>query len=679
MEPKTDVRGTLLDQEKKQTPTLTCLILIGIISGFVTYLIPVHTIWSQWMYLTHTITGVFITLLILPYIVLHFKRTVGLRRPTVLISGILAAVVIMLLVISGVYIVLVGQTEKAQWIYQAHIITAIAVVVLVILHLCVHRLLLPPKRQQTETELFNSLPRYQLRQILKPLVIVMAINLLVSALYWLLPSPYSDKPVVENYSYEKYGEHPFRPSQTETYHQKFLDYKQIATSNDCVACHNNIGTQWHSSAHRQAASDRAYITNISLLAEKKGIEATRYCEGCHAPVALLTGQLSPGGQHGGIKETAANNEGVPCLGCHAIDKAVHLKGVASYEYKPPQDYLFSGYDNAITKSIAHFLIRLKPEQHKIDMARPILKTPELCATCHAQFMDKDMNKWGWVKMQDEYTAWLNSPYSKQHDQTFANSTVTRCQDCHMPLIPSHDPSANSDNMVRMHNFAAANTMLAMLANDQHQMDLIKEFLQSNKMRITIDKPDRADAIQTELALNENLRKFTETPYFYYLGETAKLRITVSNVGVGHDFPGGTTDINEAWIAFNVTDANNQTIYQSGHVLPSNEVDPNAYFYRALAIDRKGDLVWKHDLFNRIGESFKRVVPAGKSDVTEYTFSIPSWTKGPITINATLKYRKLNDMYARWALKESYKPIPIIDVARDSLTIPIKMKAPITNK
>jgi hypothetical protein len=535
--------------------------------------------------------------------------------------------------------------------------------------------LLPIKRKQVETQVFASLPTTSFSRFKKPLLMIVLINIIATGLYALLPNPYSTEPVTKPYNY-KYGEHPFRPSQTETYHHQFLDAKQIATSNDCASCHSDIAQEWHSSAHRQAASDRAYVTNISLLSDKKGIEATRYCEGCHAPIALLTGQLSKGGQHGGVKNTVANTEGIPCLGCHAINKAMHLKGVASYEYTPPSDYLFSAYDTGITKAIAHFLIRLKPEQHKLDMARPILKTPELCATCHAQFMDKDMNNWGWVKMQDDYSAWLDSPYSKQHEQIFANAQTTRCQDCHMPMISADDPSSNTEGMIRMHNFVGANTMLAMLANDHHQMQLTKDFLQANKMRVSIDNPERTDAVQTELPLDEKLRNQTETPYFYYLGETAKLRITVSNMGVGHDFPGGTADINEAWLAVRVTDASNQTVYDSGYLLPTNDVEPSAHFYRALAIDRKGQLVWKHDLFNRIGESYKKVIPSGKADVQDYEFTIPAWAKTPITVTATLKYRKLNDRYAKFALKELYQPIPIIDMARDSLVIPIKIKAPV---
>ena len=104
------------------------------------------------------------------------------------------------------------------------------------------------------------------------------------------------------------------------------------------------------------------------------------------------------------------------------------------------------------------------------------------------------------------------------------------------------------------------------------------------------------------------------------------------------------------------------------------MDEDAHFYRSLPIDRAGKLVWKHDLFNRVGEAYKDVVPAGQSDILSYQFRVPEWSKGPLTLSATLRYRKLNERYARWALKEQYQPIPIIDVARASLAVPVKIRA-----
>ena len=169
--------------------------------------------------------------------------------------------------------------------------------------------------------------------------------------YQINDTRYTKEPKAGNYQYV-YGPHPFRPSQTETPDSSFIDERLIANSHRCISCHKDIGKQWHASVHRQAASDPTYVTNIKLLVRKKGISAARYCEGCHAPIALLSGELSPGGKHGGIDGTLANIEGVSCLSCHNINTVVHLKGVAAYQYVPHQPYLFADINHPHSKTFA---------------------------------------------------------------------------------------------------------------------------------------------------------------------------------------------------------------------------------------------------------------------------------------------------------------------------------------
>ena len=62
-----------------------------------------------------------------------------------------------------------------------------------------------------------------------------------------------------------------------------------------------------------------------------------------------------------------------------------------------------------------------------------------------------------------------------------------------------------------------------------------------------------------------------------------------------------------------------------------------------------------------------------ADVAECSFSIPSWTKESIVVSAVLRYRKSNNRYARWALKDNEMRLPVVDVARDSITVPVRIK------
>ncbi len=663
-------RADLLDRERRHIAQLLAGLAVAGLSGFVTYLNGEHGGWQQWTYLLHTLVGLYLAVVLVPYVGVHFKRTLGTRRPALVVSGILAISAVLALVVSGLHISLFGQRERLRWIYDLHIVTSYAALVVLVLHVAAHRLLLPSRRRHDESVWFASLTFASIKPSLVGIGTSIGVVVLATLFYSLVPLSYKDDAVIKPYE-RAYGEHPFRPSQTETASGTFVDVRRISGSDKCAVCHAQIAREWRASMHSQAASDKTYQTNANLLAGNKGMAATRYCEGCHAPVALLTGQLTKGGRldtHGHM------HEGVSCMTCHGIDQVMHLKGVGSYRFTPKNDYLFADRDALIPNKIHNYLIRIQPRQHRNDLGRAILKSPQLCATCHAQFMDKDVNNWGWVKMQDDYTAWLDSPYSGQSQQPFTLKQITRCQDCHMPLVESRDPSANANNHVRSHRTLGANTAIPWYKGDTEQLALITEFLQGDKVRVSIERPNRPGATRSRMPIDPRVATEAEAPVYFYLGETVDLSVIVTNSGVGHEFPGGTIDINEVWIQLRVVDAQNNIVYESGALTDNNDVDPKAHFYRSIPIDRHGKHVWRHDLFNMVGESYKKVIPSGASDIVHYSFKISSWAKSPLTISAVVRYRKFNNRYARWALKDDTIRLPIVDMARDTMSIPVRHKA-----
>jgi ferredoxin len=648
--------------------------LTTVASGLVTYFIKGgHHFWKQWVYLAHTFVGIYLAIIMVPYIFRHFKRTLPLRRVGILVSGIIALIVMLVLAVTGFWMIYRGQREALRWVYDYHVVAGFITLGLLFIHLLGHRLFLSEQRRKTETIWFASISFSLLKSSLIKLAIASVFVVLAAMVYQKIPSTYRDEAKVVPYELP-YGQHPFRPGQTETINsQFFLDERRLVKSQQCATCHRQIVEEWQESMHAQAASDKAYERNVNLLAEKRGIAATRYCEGCHAPVALMTGQLSKGGVHGGIVGSPANREGVNCMGCHGIDEAVHLRGVGSYRMNPVDNYLFADRQEMWATMIHNFLVRIHPQEHRREMDRPIVSNPQLCATCHVQFMDKDMNQWGWIKMQDEYTAWLKSPYSHQSERTFAHEQMRRCQDCHMPLTKSDDPSANKEGMTRSHRTPGANTAIPWLMGDEKQLESVKSFLQSGKVRIDIEEPYRKQGPRSQQFVSAEALIETDAPYYFYMGEDVTLNVIVLNTLVGHDFPGGTIDINEAWIAFKVVDAQNKVIYESGYLLDDLSVDPKAQIYRSVPVDRKGNHVWRHDLFNMVGQSYRKTIPPGQSDIVPYTFKIPYWVKGPLTVSAVVRYRKFNQKYAEWALEHKGIELPIVDVARDALIIPIRYK------
>lgn len=678
MKSHVSVAASKLDKEKSIAKTFLTLFSIIVLSGIIPHLFTSYSsnIW-HWNTLGHTFLGLIIIVLLVSFVTRHISRTLGKRRPFLLVSGVIFTLASLLLWLGGTYIAIFGQTEKLRWIFDSHILLGYIVLLLLLTHIASH-LTKSKKKPKTEPT-FNTIDSSTSRKLFLAPLFYTGILLTTSLTYSSFYNPViSTEAAIQPYDYS-YGEHPFRPAQSETSTGSFINPKVIGNSPKCATCHEEIFNEWLSSLHSQAASDIAYVKNISLLEKTRGIAATRYCEGCHAPVALLSGELSDGGKHGGVPNTLANHEGVGCMGCHGITRATHLKGSASFEFTPSQTYLFEHSDNVIAQKIHNFLIKVSPRQHRTVMSPEISRSSKLCATCHEQFMDKSMNNWGWVKMQNEYSSWVSSSFSGQTEHDFHNSETMRCQDCHFPLVKGNDPSADAHSMVRSHRTPGANTAIPWLNGDKEQFETTKRFLQTSKVQIHIETPSRPDTTQSMQFIDEKLRKEQDNPFFLYLGERAKLRVTVNNRMVGHNFPAGTTDINQAWVYFKVIDAENNTIFESGALNEDGTLDKSAHKYHTIAIDRHGKEVWKHDLFRMTGDAYKNIIPAGKSDIAEYSFEVPFWAKGPLTLTTMLKYRKFNQRYASWALDDERPQLPIVVMDRDSLTVAVRNKSKVTNR
>jgi cytochrome b561 len=645
------IKPSLLQKEQKYVSQFLLILVIVSLSGFITWLIPTHGIWQQWTYLLHTLVGFFLIILCIPFIVNHVQLAQAFRRPAQASVGWVTLLSFLIVAITGLNIGIIGQYESQQWIYNLHIVSGCIIALLTFTHLFFYRFLISYFANRDKHNRFSSFSKainkqLGMRVLYSSLVSLIFIGLL-SLAYNLRSSTYVDEAAV---LYTKpFGEGIFSPSQAVTSSGSFLDARRIGRSEKCGDCHQQITDEWRSSMHARSASDPFFQKNLHSLENKKGIESTRYCGGCHMPVGLLSGELSEGGN---LSEGMHITEGISCMGCHGISKAVSLEGVGSYLYEPEHHYLFGDSDGVIQTELHNYLIKINPRQHKKDMARDILADPTHCATCHEQFIDKDMNNWGWVKLQSQYQAWVKGPFSRHSDKSHASDEVYRCQDCHFPLIDSNDPSANNDSKHRSHRTAAANTAVPYLLGDKKQLETVIKFMQDNRLSVMV-----------QLA-NKN----THQPIL--AGNKVTINVGVSSDRVGHFFPAGTIDINEPWIEFIVTDATGKQVFASGLIDEKNQVDKEARFYFSSLVNRQGKRVWKHDLFNAVGESYVNLIYPGKADIHSYTLIVPQWAKGPLKAKARLRYRKFNQDYASWALDDDSIRLPIVDMAENEINFNI---------
>jgi hypothetical protein len=137
----------------------------------------------------------------------------------------------------------------------------------------------------------------------------------------------------------------------------------------------------------------------------------------------------------------------------------------------------------------------------------------------------------------------------------------------------------------------------------------------------------------------------------------------------------------------VIDASGKIIYHSGKLDSSHFLEKDTFIFKAEGIDKQGNLIDRHNLWEMIGARFKRVIFPGFSDVAEYRFLCPdmpgvgnqksasfnreethraklSAEPGELRIRATLRYRKIDQYLINYAFgAEAGITTPVTDMTK----------------
>ncbi len=648
------------------------LILFEFVGGLYLYLDKSHNVFSQFSLLFHIFLGIF---LIIPFDIYIFKHSfdvlgeVKARGKTV---GIISFVIITISCVTGTYQTFVGFEKGSYWMSHVHTWTGFAGMMIVIAHIITVRFKDRRESSRFEDGIYmnpsnTSVSKYMFITTSASCILLFLIITLMSFLYRGIE--YKNG---RSGSYNmKYGDNPFLPSEAMTTSGDVVDARLIANSKSCSSrgCHEEIYRQWYSSAHRYSSTDVFYRKAEEYFAETDGKEATRYCAGCHDPVALLSGGINSDEGY----DTLHSQEGSSCIVCHAITGIRHLKGSGSYQLSLPERYIFENREGWFYEYLNNLLIKTAPKTHKEEYTRDFYNTPEYCAVCHKQYI-KDPNEWGWVKLQDQYGEWLSSHYSGRNDKGFNKDNVKLCRDCHMPLVDSDDPSAGPDGKVRSHRFIAANTAIPWLDGDVEQFELTRDWLKGRKLLMTIFEPRDKNASRNMAFVDNEIYRLSEPAPYVTMGQEVDLKVMLTNAGAGHGFPNGPLDIYESWLEVKVVDGQNSVIFWSGKVADDDYVEKeNTRFFFTLGVDRKGRLVDKHNLWHMIGSAYKKKIMPGSTDLSSYKFVVPYWVKGDITVMARVRYRRFNKWFTDWVFEHRDIRLPIIDMARATVSIPVRMR------
>lgn len=601
------------------------------LTGLVPLLAP-YGVFSQWILLLHILIGL---LAALPLAVLFFRHgaAAGKVKPTRWnSSGLWAGLGWLVLSASGLWLVACGVwgTFTPYRLHYVHLALGLGLGAIGVAHLALGTLR-------------SEMPQRRYRDLAQPL----AIGGLIAAIGLSSLAYARHASVLANIN--------FLPSNARTTTGKVVPAELLRGSESCGAsgCHRDIYRQWEPAAHRFSGMDPFYETVKRNYLKAGGPDSPRYCAGCHEPVTLLTGQ------HILVAHTGDSESGSSCAFCHAVRDA-ETRGNANYALRPPLPYLFQLSSNPALRRVSWMLLRLHPEQHRLDFDVRPSQSAEFCGACHKQFINKATNGWGFVQLQNQYDDWKTGPW---HSDARRNLL---CQSCHMPQVRSDDPGRNAQGFIHDHRILAANNFVPEmlgLPGAGEQTRLVNDWLAGRTVIPEIAKVWPAGPI---LAL-DLLPDGPVVP-----GHPAKLRVLVTNRKVGHSFPTGPLDVIQAWLEVEVSDANAHPVFSVGALAPDGSIQGQTVQWRSYLLNRDAHPVFDHALWYVVGARDKRVIPPGGSDSTEFEFPTSRNLVGPLRCRVKLLYRKFN-FESRAVLFEPGKVpnIPVVEIANTTRDLPLE--------
>lgn len=657
------------------------ILLFEAISGLAIRFLPFHST-IQWSVIVHTFIGVLAAGPVIWYVARHWIEYRKHAMSHVVLLGYVGLAGLVICGISGLIVTwqgLFGLKSSALW-REVHLLSTFLILVTILPHVIFSFFRIWKERSNIAFASYVS----------RSLVIAFAGFVVVGGLHW----GYSGRQYVNEFPADYnflYGTNrPFAPSLAMTETGGAYDAESLAGSKTCgtVGCHDQIVEEWSPSAHRYAAMDPAFQGIQDVMAKENGPESTRYCGGCHDPISLFSGTKNIFAEN--LTGLHGYQEGISCLACHAV-RETDIKGNANYTITQPSEYLWQWNDDGVGRIARDFLIRTYPNEHK-KLSKRAFKKPEYCAACHKQFIDQEINRVGWVQLQNQYDNWAASHWNQKGD---ASKTI-ECRECHMPLVDSTDPASgddldynrtHDDGKHRSHRFLGANQMIPRLVDvegGETHARMVEQWLQGK-----IEIPEIGDKWAEGPIVTLNL----ELPETAVVGDPIQMRVVLGSNKVGHDFPTGPLDIIQSWLEVRVSDQDGNEVYSSGKRDSKNFIEPGTFLLKAEPVDQQGNLIDRHNLWEMVGVRYRRALFPGFSDSVKYTIPCPATVvksdqpneegnreenvevpaltaEGEYRITVILQYRKIDQYMLDYLMGEGTLTAPVTELTRTTATVRI---------
>jgi len=462
------------------------------------------------------------------------------------------------------------------------------------------------------------------------------------------PTTYSQS-ISEHYNYRFGADKPFLPSNAETNSGNFISPGNFLTAAYCGHCHQEAHAEWRQSVHANSFRAPWYIKNVNLLMNTKGTEYARHCEGCHNPVALVSGAMTKGSP----VDRKFDSDGITCSVCHSIQR-VDTRGTGSYVIGQPS-VMVDADGNPIRGEVSDKEILAHLDRHSKAVMKDFYRSSEFCSACHKAALPKILNDYKWQRAIFLYDEWQLSSFAKESPLPFyVKDQISRCQTCHMKPEEIKLPDYGAkDGKLASHRWLGANTVLSKYYGFSEQYDKTIAFLRNGVFNVDIFGIERNSGPITAPLGTQTVE--------IAAGDKLTVSVVIQNKGIAHSFVPEQRDFYESWVEFEAIDASGRLLMHSGAIQPSGALDPSAHSFTNRLVNSNGELNGLHQVWNTKVVAYNNTIQSGRSQIVRYEFQVPADTVSPIRVTAKVNYRRFNQRFIDYGLGRHYE-MPVVEMA-----------------